>query len=91
MDANAWIALAGLAFVVVVQIAVSAFILGGLFQRVRALEKAAPDLTTLISSVAKLEAAVDTLTKRFDDSLGWLTKIESYRPGPPPNGRRRGQ
>lgn len=80
MDASTWIAVAGLAFVILVQLAVTAFVMGGLFQRVKDLEKNAPDVAALIRGLAKLEAAVEHLTKQFDQSLGWLEKVEGFEP-----------
>lgn len=90
MDANAWIALASFAVVIFVQIAVTAFVMGGLFQRVKDLERNAPDIAALIRGLAKLEhavegnvKAVDSLTKRFDDTVGWLGRVEGYAPQAP--------
>jgi len=64
MDPSAWIALAGLAFVVLAQMGTVAFLLGGLFARVGALEKK-PDndckaeLTGLAEKVGALSKAMD--------------------------------
>lgn len=89
MDANAWIAIAGLAVVIVAHLTGSAFVYGRLVERVAQLEKSAPDITALIRGLAGLEHAVagnvkatDSLTKRFDESIGWLARVEKY-PDPP--------
>ena len=89
MDANAWIALAGLAVVLFVHGGISAFVMGGLFQRVKELEKHAPNVSELIRSVTKLESAVEGLTTRFDDGMGWLTRVEGYNEAPKSRAARR--
>lgn len=71
MNAAAWIALATLAFFVLVQAVTYAFVLGGLFQRVKALE-ARKDGSDCTAALAAMEATLRELKGALDQRIGSL-------------------
>ena len=66
MDASAWIALAGLAVVVIVQSGGMLFALGRLFEKVRSLEEQAVGHRAMSDSVIRLEGSMDHLGSKLD-------------------------
>lgn len=74
MAPSAWIALASLAAVMLVQTAVVAFALGRLFQRVTTVEKASEDRSELSDKVTRLTVEMEhanvTLAKLVTHSEG---------------------
>ena len=72
MDAEAWIALASLAFVILCQTAVIAFVLGGLFARVRAIE-ARPE-TNCEVEMARLNGTMTQMDKNFSGRVESLER-----------------
>lgn len=82
MDASAWIALAGLAFVVLAQLVAIAFLLGGLFNRMKNVEGKPSDTdckTELAVLAAKFEAMKETLENVASD----LKNLASNAPHTP--------
>lgn len=71
LNAAAWIALATLAFLVVVQAVIFAFVLGGLFQRVKTLE-GRKDGSDCTAALASMEATLKALKEAFDQRIGSL-------------------
>lgn len=65
MDANAWIAFAALAFAVLVQAAATAFIMGGLFARVKTLERDS-DGPNCAAQLAAVNATLAALRDRLE-------------------------
>lgn len=84
MNAAAWIALATLAFLFVVQLGAALFVLGGLFQRVKALEgrKDGSDCAAALAAMeATLRALKDSVDQRFH-SLEQTVQQRFYAPKP---------
>lgn len=71
MDASAWIALATLAFAVVVQAGVMAFMMGGLFARVRTVESrpADTDCKAELAVLSSRFAAMEDLVKELGHDI----------------------
>lgn len=69
MDASAWIALAALAFVVVAQLVAIAFLLGGLFNRMKVVEAKPTD--------TDCKAELSLLTYKFGEMEKTLADVAS--------------
>lgn len=82
MTTAAWIALAGLALVLIVHAVTTAFMAGRLFQRVSTLEKRDDTLARLDSTVTRMDANMGHLTQSVDELKGrleWATEVAPIR------------
>jgi hypothetical protein len=75
MDASAWIAFGGLLFIVVAQLVTLAFVLGGLFNRVKVSETKVATLESKPSTDCKSE--LDLLTYKFEEMKKTLEGLAS--------------
>jgi len=83
MTTAAWIALAGLALVLIVHAVTTAFMAGRLFQRVSTLEKRDDTLAKLDTTVTRMDANMGHLTQSVDELKGklvWATETAPRRP-----------
>lgn len=78
MNAAAWIALATLAFLFVVQLGAGLFVLGGLFQRVKSLE-ARKDGSDCTAALAAMEATLRALKESVDQRFHSLEQTVQQR------------
>lgn len=84
-----WIGLATLAFIMLVELIGLAFILGGLFNRVKTLEREQRDAAETGRVLPKLEATLEALSKGVERMDQTLTKIMQGEIRIPSAGRRR--